>query len=88
MCSTYECITDYILHMQASPNGSFTDQRDPAASLAKLTLQEFEAGTKMISNGEMTVTVSMEDCLLDDGRPQKKGGITRYAHSQMHGVDE
>ena len=66
--------------MQAPPSRSFTGQRDPAASLAKLTLQKFEAGTKMISNGEMTVTVSMEDCLLDDGRLEMKSGITRYTH--------
>ncbi len=68
----------YYMHMQASPSRSLTDQRDSATSLAKLTLKNFEAGTKMISNGEMTATVSMEDCLLDDGRPEKKNGITRY----------
>ena len=66
--------------MQASPSRTLTDQRDSAASLAKLTLKKFEAGTKMVSNGEMTATVSMEDCLLDDGRPEKKNGITRYTH--------
>ena len=66
--------------MQASPSTSFTDQRDPAASLAKLTLQKFEVGTRMISNGEVLATVSMEDCQLDDGRPKKKSGITRYTH--------
>ena len=66
------------MHMQASPTRTFSDQRDLAASLAKLTLKKFEAGTKMVSNGEMTATVSMEDCLLDDGRPEKKNGITRY----------
>ena len=63
--------------MQASPSESFTDERHAADSLAKLTLQKFIAGTKMKSNGEMTATVSMEDCLLDDGRPEKKSGITR-----------
>ena len=66
------------MHMQASK--ILSDQRDSATSLAKLTLKKFEAGTKMISNGEMTATVSMEDCLLDDGRPVKKNGITRYTH--------
>ena len=70
------------MHMQASPSRTLTDQRDSAASLAKLTLKKFEAGTKMVSNGEMTATVSMEDCLLDDGRPDKKNGITRY--TQCH----
>lgn len=68
-----------FVYLQASPNESITDERNPSASLAKLTLQKFEAGTKMISNGEMTATFSMEDCLLDDGRPEKKTGITKYA---------
>ena len=72
-------INDPVCIMQASPSRSISDKRDPAASLAKLTLQKFEVGTKMISNGEMIATVSMEDCLLDDGRPEKKNGITRYS---------
>lgn len=67
------------MYIQASPDGRITDERNPAASLAKLTLKKFKAGTKMISNGEMTAIVSMQDCLLDDGRPEKKNGITKYA---------
>ena len=52
--------------------------RDPAASLAKLTLCNFEVGTNMKSTGEMTATFTMEDCVLDDTRPEMKDGITKY----------
>ena len=51
--------------------------RNPADSLANLILKTFKVGTKMISNGEMTVACSMEDCFLDDKRPKKKNGISR-----------
>ena len=71
-CNT--CI--YVLH-QATRSRSLSGVRVPADSLARLTLLEFEAGTKIMSNGKMTASVSMKDCLLDDGRPEKKNGITR-----------
>ena len=63
--------------IQASSSGEISGRRDPVDSLAQLALEKFELDTKMKSNGEMSVAVSMNDCLLDDKRQGKTSGITR-----------
>ena len=76
----YACIDSCacFIYMQASAGGSISDDRDSADYLAHLTLQQFKFGTNMMSNGKITVRTSMQDCLLDDKRPEKGDGIARY----------
>lgn len=69
------------MYLQTSTRSCISDERDPADYLAQLTLQQFEFGTSMMSNGEIAVRAGMEDCLLDDKRPEKSDGIIRYMNS-------
>ena len=77
MCACIDSCACFI-YLQTSASSSILDKRDPTDYLAQLTLQQFEFGTNMMSNGNITVRTSMEDCLLDDKRPEKGGGIARY----------
>jgi len=52
-------------------------QREPQNALARLTLQLFVAKTSIWNNGAIMAGVTMDNCLLDDCRPEKEGKITR-----------
>ena len=57
---------------QQSHTDSSTWVRDPEHSLAQLTLHQFQASATIESHGAIDACVSMENCVLDNKRVEKK----------------
>ena len=46
----------------------------------EFTLELFTARTSVWNNGVIEAAVTLENCLMDDRRPEKKGKITRCVY--------